>query len=273
MIKARPTQAGPVCASCHEDATANLQANGAKHSKQPCISCHRTHPPFGEDVIPSCVSCHEPDEDRHFTVGNCEQCHQAHEPLGRDLSKAENVNPACESCHSVVAETFATTPNLHAEQDCNSCHPKHAVAQKCAECHEPHTPDMDYAACLSCHNAPHAPNVVAFGASIPSGHCQSCHSDQVEALAASEAAHNQINCVECHGGDHGNAMLCVDCHEQPHDEGLHQKFPDCLTCHGDPHDLADWRAQPEEQQPVPEEQPEDAIDNPAAEPAASSEGQ
>ena len=269
MIKARPTQSGPVCASCHADATGLLTEKGGKHSKQPCISCHRTHPPFGDDVIPSCTSCHEPEDDTHYTVGNCQQCHLAHHTLDRDLSKAENVKPACQSCHTDVQETFATTPSLHAEQDCNSCHPQHGQAMQCAECHEPHSPGMDYAACLSCHSAPHAPTTVAFNAPLPADHCSSCHSDQVDALAASKAAHSALNCVECHQGDHGSTQSCVDCHDYPHDDGLHKKFPDCLKCHNDPHDLADWRGKPVETAPAPEVI--ESTDNPAAPEAASNE--
>jgi len=290
MIKARPTQAGPVCASCHQDATDLLADKGGKHKKQPCISCHRTHPPFGEDVIPSCVSCHEEQDEPHFAAGNCEQCHQAHDPLDRDLSKAQSTKTACAACHADVSAVFVETPSRHAQQDCTSCHPKHAVVQQCSECHEPHGPQMDATSCFSCHSAAHAPNIVVFSEALPAGYCQSCHADQVTALATSEAAHSQVNCIECHGGKHGFAMTCNDCHGQPHEAGLHKKYPDCLKCHIDPHALADWRAEPEEsaapappeavpalQMSTPDasdasitEQPE-SIDNRADADAASSE--
>lgn len=270
MIKARPTQSGPVCASCHSDATGLLKEHGGKHGKQPCISCHRTHPPFGEDVIPQCASCHEPEDNAHYAVGDCQQCHLAHHTLDRDLSKVENSKPACSSCHTDVMETFAATPSMHADQDCVSCHPQHGKAMQCAECHEPHNPGQKYADCLSCHSAPHAPTQVAFDAPLPAAHCSSCHADQVDLLAASKSAHGGMNCVDCHQGSHGSATGCVDCHELPHDAGLHKKFPDCLTCHNDPHDLADWRGKPAEPEVTPELEQTEPIANPQTD-AASSE--
>lgn len=273
MIKDKPGQAEDVCESCHQQATRLLKDQGGPHKKEPCVACHRSHPPYGKEVLPKCGTCHDEDDNDHFAVASCQVCHAGHQPLGHDLSKAKDVNPACRACHSDVAETFAGTPSAHAEQECNSCHPQHGQALKCAECHEPHRQGQKYADCLNCHSAPHAPTQVAFSGVLPAADCLSCHETQVKALAASLAAHNSLSCLECHAGTHGSMLSCSDCHEPPHDPGLHKKFPDCLKCHIDPHDLADWRGG-EETAAVPEAaaQPVEPVEIPAAPEAASNEG-
>ncbi len=249
LIKDKPGQAGKVCASCHAEAAAKIKEQGAAHGKQPCVSCHQSHPPAQEKVIPACSICHGQKDHPHFAVGNCQDCHQGHQPLGHDLAKVEDANPACEACHAAVKATFAATPSAHAEQSCTLCHPRHGEAQKCSDCHEPHTQEMAGGDCQTCHAAAHAPHQVAFVGQLPSGFCQSCHEEQVSALAATEAKHGELSCVDCHKGAHGNAPSCASCHEPPHDPALHRKFPDCLKCHLNPHDLADWRS--EEQPPTP----------------------
>jgi predicted CXXCH cytochrome family protein len=240
-IKDTPRQAGAVCVSCHQEPAGRLKEQGAAHKKLPCISCHRSHPPHGKHNIATCDVCHDEDDNRHFAVKQCQGCHRGHQPLEDDLSKAENVSAACNACHAEVVETFAKSPSKHAEQACNSCHLQHKQAQKCSDCHEPHGPEMTEADCLSCHKAPHAPAQVVFAGTLPSGFCQSCHAAQVDSLTTSPAGHNTLACVDCHQGNHGSSLDCSSCHEQPHDPGLHSKYPDCLKCHNDPHDLADWQ--------------------------------
>jgi predicted CXXCH cytochrome family protein len=190
--------------------------------------------------MPNCNSCHDKDEP-HFAGDNCQDCHAGHDPLGHDLSKAKNANPACLACHEETKDSFAVAPSAHAEQGCNSCHPQHGKAQQCLDCHDPHEKGQANADCRTCHSVAHAPTAVAFETELPKKFCRSCHAEQVDALAASQEAHNELSCVACHGGEHGSKLECSSCHEPPHDPGLHEKFPDCMTCHGDPHDLADWR--------------------------------
>lgn len=270
MIKDRPSQAGDVCAACHREPVAKMQELGSAHIKQPCITCHQSHPPSDEKVIAACSVCHDGDDNQHFTVENCQQCHLGHQPLGHDLAKAENSRAACQACHEDVIEVFTAIPSAHAEQDCTACHQRHAEAQQCSDCHEAHSPGMSYADCLNCHNTPHAPNQVAFAGKMPKAFCQSCHETQVDALAASKALHSTLSCLDCHEGDHGSTLDCAGCHEPPHDEGLHRKFPDCLKCHIDPHDLADWRGGPQVALVVPGNVTIETEDKIAA-PAASSE--
>ena len=239
-IKDRPRQVEDVCVSCHQEPAAGLEEQGGKHKKIACISCHRSHPPYGEKVIPVCGSCHDPDDNQHFAVTDCQACHLGHQPLGHDMAQAENSAPVCLTCHQEVGVFFDAVPSAHAEQNCSSCHPQHGEAKACTDCHEPHHSDQGEADCLTCHSAPHAPNQIAFNGELPVTFCQSCHDDQVNGLAAVETGHTELNCVVCHAGEHGSALECLSCHELPHDEKLHQKYPDCLKCHVDPHALADW---------------------------------
>lgn len=271
MIKEKPGQAGAVCSSCHQAAAGKLKESGSAHKKQPCVSCHRSHPPYGETVFSSCDVCHDPDDDQHFAVNNCQDCHQGHQPLGQDLSTAKNARPACQTCHAEVIAAFEAFPSAHAEQDCNRCHQRHGEALKCADCHEPHSPGMNHADCLNCHSSPHAPGQVAFAGKLPAGFCQSCHAPQVEALATSLAKHNQLTCLDCHQGTHGDRLECSSCHQPPHDPGLHRKFPDCLKCHIDPHNLADWRGSKDAALVNPEAVTTETQKKPAAPDAASSE--
>lgn len=270
-IKDKPGQAGAVCAACHQEANQKMQEFGSAHKKQPCVACHQSHPPYGEKVIADCVACHDVDDNSHFAVASCRDCHQGHQPLGHDLAKVENPGAACNACHEEARELFAATPSAHAEQACTSCHQRHGEALKCGDCHEPHSPGMVYADCLNCHSVPHAPNQVAFAEQLPLAFCQSCHADQVDALSANQSKHNQIGCVDCHQGTHGNKADCSSCHEPPHDPGLHQKYPNCLKCHIDPHDLADWQGTPEVLI-APEANATEVENKPAAPEAASNEG-
>ncbi len=240
-IKSTPRQVEAVCVSCHQESAKQIKTRDNGHHKKACISCHRDHPPNGEKVLPVCSSCHDPDDSPHFTAVRCQDCHLAHQTSGHDMSNAENSALVCLTCHESVAETFTAMPSAHATENCSSCHPQHGEALKCTDCHDAHQEGQTYADCLNCHRVPHAPNQIVFGDELPVKSCQSCHETQVDALVARPTAHTELTCSACHAGEHGSALGCVDCHEPPHDEELHQKYPDCLTCHADPHDLADWQ--------------------------------
>jgi predicted CXXCH cytochrome family protein len=229
-----------LCSSCHQDAISVLENQGGAHSSAVgCYSCHAEHPPKGEETIADCTNCHESGDHPHFAVGNCRDCHSGHAPRQTELDKAAETRQACVSCHKAVARDMEKVPTLHAELDCANCHLQHKQAQQCTECHQPHTDDMGEADCMHCH-APHTPTQIYMPADIPGSFCRNCHGEVTATLAASEAKHSELDCLECHQGDHGNAISCDTCHGWPHESGLHKKFPDCLRCHRDPHNLANW---------------------------------
>ncbi|OHB26361.1 MAG: hypothetical protein A2X84_07240 [Desulfuromonadaceae bacterium GWC2_58_13] len=229
------------CSSCHDDVSAKVEAKGLAHKdKINCVSCHRAHPPKGEEVIPECSLCHDPAKSEHYKVSGCVACHDPHAPFAFDFSKVEQSKPACLTCHDDVDQAMQGAPSKHIEVDCARCHPDHGGKKSCDSCHEPHSPEMTTPDCLICHPA-HTPNTINFKKDLSSAFCVACHSDVTDMLAASQAKHRELNCISCHLGDHGSAMACTDCHGQPHDPGLHGKFPDCLKCHDNPHNLANWR--------------------------------
>ncbi|WP_432821153.1 cytochrome c3 family protein [Trichloromonas sp.] len=231
------------CSSCHKEVAAKIESKGQAHkSRVSCVSCHKAHPPKGDEVIPECSKCHDPGKKSHYRVKGCVGCHDPHAPFELDFSKVESAKPACLSCHAEVDKAMQAAPSKHLEVDCSRCHADHGSKKSCDSCHAPHTPKMTAKDCLACHPA-HTPTRVSFKTGLSSEFCAACHGDVAGMLAATKAKHRKLNCTSCHLGDHGSAMTCADCHGQPHEPGLHSKFPDCLKCHENPHQLANWRAQ------------------------------
>jgi predicted CXXCH cytochrome family protein len=231
------------CSSCHEDVSATVETKGGAHKTEVnCVSCHKAHPPQEEGVIPECGLCHDPEESDHYQVNGCVSCHDPHAPMDLDFSRIEQSKPACLSCHEDIDQAMQEAPSKHLEVDCSRCHPDHGGKKTCDSCHQPHSPDMTTPDCLVCHPA-HTPNQMLFSDGMNAGYCSACHDDVAGLLAVTSARHRDLNCLSCHEGEHGSAMACVDCHGEPHEPGLHSKFPDCLKCHENPHDLANWRAQ------------------------------
>jgi predicted CXXCH cytochrome family protein len=228
---------GKYCGACHIDFVTLFDAKGGAHRKKlDCVKCHNQHPPRDKNVIPSCNKCHKKKAKRHFTVAGCTRCHNPHALDDLDIAKAENVKPACLSCHPKPGKQMEKHPSAHSEQDCNSCHKVHGTFMQCIECHEPHSDSMKHKDCLQCHE-PHQPALLAFRKPIPPVLCGSCHEDQVKMLAGSRTKHGKLNCIYCHKRKHATVLTCKTCHGKPHPSVLHKKFPDCHQCHGDPHDL------------------------------------
>lgn len=227
------------CVKCHYGVAVDVDAHGEAHKELSCMDCHEEHPPAGVNIIPDCANCHEGED--HFTLSGCKDCHNPHRPLLIDFSASETVAPACATCHQDKLDELAENPSAHSEQDCNSCHNQHGLAegqyQTCLDCHEGHTEEMTIADCLKCH-PPHSPLNITYEDDIDVALCAACHEDVAESLAARPTAHSEMGCAECHIGEHKFITPCVDCHDQPHDEFMHNKFPECVICHRDPHNLA-----------------------------------
>jgi predicted CXXCH cytochrome family protein len=231
------------CSSCHGEVAKTIEDKGMAHKTAvTCVDCHKAHPPQTDGVMPECAACHDPKDNSHYQVGGCVTCHDPHAPLELDFSQAKETRAACIGCHGDINQAMQARPSKHLEVDCALCHPTHGGKQACVECHAPHSPEMTSADCLVCHPA-HTPTQMNFTDGLPSIHCAACHGEVSAMLAASPAKHRELDCVTCHQGTHGSAMSCEDCHGQPHEAGLHSKFPDCLKCHTNPHNLANWKAQ------------------------------
>ncbi len=225
------------CAACHKDIVKTFKKSGGAHLENlQCIECHEKHPPHKEGVIPKCQSCHNPDENRHFTAADCTKCHDPHAPMEFDLSKVKDVKPACATCHEGPVKEMKLHPSAHAKLDCNACHRVHGQFLKCTECHDPHSPDMKYEDCLKCHQ-PHAPTLLEYGSSIKPALCGACHQQEAAELETNTTKHHELNCAFCHRRRHKSILTCVECHGEPHRKSVHKQYTDCHTCHGSPHAL------------------------------------
>ncbi len=131
LLKADP---GKLCASCHQDVTAQFMLN-EKHRLQEgvlqCTTCHDPHEPADRPRLAgfkdeTCLRCHTEKggpfvhEHEASRIEGCVVCHEVHGSPNRHLLKHQNVTELCFSCH-------ATAPSWHAyftrgETNCVSCH-------------------------------------------------------------------------------------------------------------------------------------------------------
>jgi len=61
-----------ICATCHGEIVATLDANRSKHHNLTCVSCHKRH-----KYIPKCKECHKEAHSKKLLekFKNCSQCH------------------------------------------------------------------------------------------------------------------------------------------------------------------------------------------------------
>lgn len=239
-VYATDTLTGSDCIKCHTKEVKDVATQGAAHAEMDCQDCHLEHPPLGDNSIPDCALCHDPEEKTHYQLAQCAACHNPHHPLAIDFSALTDVKPACLSCHTEQGAEMTAHPSAHSSQDCNECHISHGLGEgqflNCLDCHEGHTESMTVTDCTKCHK-PHSPVEVTY-AEIPSDLCSGCHEEIVTTLAKSNKLHSELTCSECHVDEHKTITLCIDCHGEPHGV-MHTKYPNCIDCHIDPHALAE----------------------------------
>lgn len=225
------------CQKCHTTEVQQIAEAGGKHRDLlTCVDCHQEHPPRGANAIPACALCHDPTDQRHFSVSDCLGCHNPHTPLRIDYSNALRVAPACASCHTRQAAEFRDYPSNHSLLDCKDCHQQHGKFLSCLNCHAPHLKGQTYADCRQCHQ-PHAPLKVVYSNTLGSDQCAACHVQEGKNLKQITTKHRLLLCVYCHKSQHKRMPKCETCHFKPHDAGIHKKFPDCKICHVGPHKL------------------------------------
>ena len=229
------------CAKCHLGEAQDVVERGGLHNTEVgCTDCHEEHPPKGENTIPTCDGCHEPEDHTHYALENCASCHHPHYPLEMDLAQMDEVKAACVTCHSDQGQEMETHPSEHAGLDCKECHMAHGEATECMECHESHTEEAIHEDCQHCHK-PHKPLAVTYTGDIPSSLCISCHDRAGKDLAQSTTEHYGLLCVYCHKDRHKAVPQCETCHGQPHDFNIHEKYPgfhvslECVECHQNAH--------------------------------------
>jgi predicted CXXCH cytochrome family protein len=225
------------CVKCHDQQTAEIEANGAAHKTEiDCQACHEGHRPQVANNIPECSNCHAGTS--HYQVPDCMGCHNPHQPL--DVKLEGELKAVCATCHAGPGEQMTASPSMHAEMACNFCHADtHGYIPQCVDCHSPHSETMVQADCATCHQA-HKPLELAYSPDTGSPLCASCHDTAFNQLAASKSKHNQVPCVTCHTDQHKMVPQCSDCHGLPHAQSMHDKFPKCGDCHNTAHDLNNW---------------------------------
>jgi DmsE family decaheme c-type cytochrome len=250
-----------VCATCHEEQAAALQAtpHGRTQAKNwegiaGCESCHGPgagHVEGGGDKskirnpahLPAaelnavCLSCHERGDRSHWTGS-------PHE--GRGM--------ACTTCHSIHHAASPSTKLLLKKTEfetCTSCHLK----RKASLFRSAHMPMREgHITCTSCHN-PHGSNGPSMLKQFSvNENCYSCHAER-RAPMLWEHPPVKESCVTCHD-PHGTLhprllvakipRLCQQCHDetrhptQPYSDAsvAPEFFPNvrmfdrgCVNCH------------------------------------------
>jgi len=233
-----------LCSGCHEGPVQEIEERGAAHEEVGCTDCHEQHPPSEEGVIPACAVCHGPEDQLHYELENCASCHYPHYPLEMDFAKMDEVKTVCLICHPDQNREMEAYPSEHAGLDCKECHMAHGEAAACMACHDdPHAEKTTHQDCQRCHK-PHMPLEVTYGRDVPPSFCVSCHRRAGKDLAETTTKHHELACVSCHENEHKALPQCGTCHGQPHnfdiygkypDFDIYGKYPDCLRCHENAH--------------------------------------
>ena len=228
-----PELAEEDCIKCHPGIIQEINERGASHKTEvSCTDCHEEHPPQGKNIIPTCGACHSPDTNPHFAISDCKKCHNPHYPKEMDISKIDNVKPACVSCHPAEGQENHAYPSAHSELDCKKCHLKHTESTGCLECHDSHSPEMKYKDCFLCHK-PHRPSAIKYDGTVLSSLCAGCHNETVEIVDKRGGQHKPVACIECHlehpPAENNVIPECSMCHT-PSDK-LHYKVENCVSCH------------------------------------------
>ncbi|MCK5438278.1 MAG: cytochrome c3 family protein, partial [Desulfobulbaceae bacterium] len=220
------------CSGCHEDIVQLIQAEGGSHKNFiTCTDCHIDH---GENAIPECTMCHNPNQDNHFGAENCESCHDPHSPQIANRKTGKPLKPLCTACHPQQNKQMQDYPSRHGFVDCIICHTEHREFFTCQKCHKPHEEGTSYEQCLVCHN-PHMPTHIKFTDPTAESLCKNCHISEQTLIDTKGAGHKtDVSCIDCHE-QHGKAGIpeCDVCHGP--DDSIHYRVGNCASCH-DPHD-------------------------------------
>ncbi len=241
-------QTGEPCSTCHT--TANWvvtgdSGGGSASGGQPsghiattdrCETCHGdgnivvvvNH----NEVIGSCVKCHDSPPSSHAQVEPCDLCHvpQAWLPAFGDWDGRPPVSGTTHIDQPLSEEQLRNCVGCHNNKDAHGKTQTHLnTSDQCQTCHELTTwivlngvnHDEVQGACIDCHN-----NTLATGrlpSHIPSSDlCESCHAVSVWTPVI------RVNHTEVTGG-------CVNCHDDQLARGQGENHiaasNDCAACH------------------------------------------
>ena len=211
-----------------------------------------------------CVACHAeagPEQARVFADAEhrCEKCHDdGHDGFFASFATGLESNPAgeCARCHQVTS--FSDVPashfdhdfwtgfgvdGAHAQNSCESCHPRSVEADETGRTFGRATEEFSrIEGCASCHVDPHAGQFDGAGMQIMvDGEvgCARCHVETSFRTLKDGFDHSLWTGFEL-GGTHAE-ISCAECHE-PLGEARHDgrsfaraRGSNCMDCHGDPH--------------------------------------
>lgn len=253
--RADRAQQASLCAACHKDIAADIQAKRGFHGRRPevataqCKACHSEHlgragriqpllpPAFdhtqtdfrldGAHRSVGCSACHAANRKFREAPSGCVDCHRKIEPhegrLGTD----------CASCHDTSrwqtvrfdhSKTRFTLQARHAELPCAACHASNRWKNTPLACASCHTPD-------DVHRGQRGPD------------CASCHTQRTwtdarfdhgkETGFALDGAHKSASCQSCHRSGRFEDKLprdCSGCHAAI-DAHAGRMGTQCEACH------------------------------------------
>jgi hypothetical protein len=249
------------CVDCHKDIGVQRKRNEGLHGKafraDKCESCHVEH--LGSDNSLIRWPGLDPNRFDHSKTGwplrdahqktECTKCHDKRNERG--VATYLGADRSCASCHK-------DPHDKRFGQRCNDCHNEarfdaldlsdfdHDLARfdldgaharvACAECHgkPPQYKNLEFQACSSCHEDPHAGQFEQV--------CTTCHNEDAWSRISMPrslhpglslaAGHSQTPCKSCHDRGLLNAPArgssCVSCHKDVHDAPFGDR---CEQCH------------------------------------------
>ena len=255
----------PVCADCHEEATASM-TNQIHMRIQPfevsgrqvgCEGCHgdgeahmeegdpsliRTFADWTPDDMAACVDCHgtkgleEWDASTHAMENvACGTCHGIH--------KAKKAASACGDCHSDVIAQFQL-PSHHPVPEkmmgCYDCHDPHAATEGMLKTDHMRKNDL----CYTCHQSQEGPFI--FEHEPVQEDCSLCHQPHGAVANNLLTANEPMLCLQCHEFHFHAGLYSPEEHEvevggrefaNPYGvDGMNRSFTTkCSTCHSQIH--------------------------------------
>jgi hypothetical protein len=224
------------------------------------MALHRAHLEAPDRV--DCSGCHDmlAQDFRAPPVEKCLGCHKGHEPgihggkpeakcfTCHDFLVPKVATRACLSCHEQPQGAHVAITEVHAKQDCLTCHAVHpkreAPKPDCLGCHDTRATGhpaggSGRTVCLACH-LPHRPAHEAVA------RCETCHVDGARDVPAAVRipstalfAGGHERCIGCHAGHtftRASVKSCRDCHQGRHVLAQEKvaAHANCTSCH-DPH--------------------------------------
>lgn len=216
--------AGPTCADCHEDETAQWKVSSHARAMKPEFLAEWEK----QGKKWECLPCHTTKYDRaagtYSTEGvNCESCHGPANPDHPDKAKMsiKASDETCRSCHTLTYGEWRVSAHGQKDVGCMACHSMHAMElrkddpdQQCGGCHTERLEDFAHAThkqkglhCITCHmpDPPGVRNKIrgtgvkghTYGVGVET--CSGCHRVQVHQSGGMADLEHQVEALTAAG--------------------------------------------------------------------------